>query len=74
MATHTKRDALIYQDNDIEFFIAGTDGYYEFEINSFGTIYEVLFFWLDAYEKKGYHSLPEFKRDSHGAKLFTCVG
>lgn len=73
-ATHTKRDALIYQDNDVEFFIAGTDGYYEFEINSFGTIYEVFFFWLDAYEKKGYHSLAEFKRDAPGAKLFNGVG
>ena len=43
-ATLTKRDAPIYRDNDVELFIAGQDGYYEFEINSFGTIYEVLFF------------------------------
>ena len=49
-ATLTQRDAPVYQDNDVELFIAGRDGYYEFEINSFGTIYEVLFFWLDAYE------------------------
>ena len=61
-ATLTQRDAPIYKDNDVELFIAGQDGYYEFEINSFGTIYEVLFFWLDAYEKKGYHHLPEFKK------------
>lgn len=73
-ATHTQRDALIYQDNDVEFFIAGADGYYEFEINSFGTIYEVLFFWLDAYGKKGYNNLPEFKRDVPGAKVFHGVG
>ncbi|MEP7375173.1 MAG: carbohydrate-binding family 9-like protein [Chitinophagaceae bacterium] len=70
----TKRDAPIYKDNDVELFIAGPDGYYEFEINSFGTIYEVLFFWMDAYEKNGYHLLPEFSKDAAGAKLFNGVG
>ena len=73
-ATLTKRDALIYTDNDVELFIAGKDGYYEFEINSFGTIYEVLFFWLDVYEKKGYNNSPEFKRNAKGAKKFNGVG
>ncbi|MEX1239523.1 MAG: carbohydrate-binding family 9-like protein, partial [Cyclobacteriaceae bacterium] len=34
-ATLTKRDAPIYKDNDAELFIAGRDGYYEFEINGF---------------------------------------
>ncbi len=69
-----RRDAPIYTDNDVELFIAGQDGYYEFEINSFGTIYEVLFFWMDAYEKKGYKNLPEFKRNAKGAKAFNGVG
>lgn len=73
-ATHTRRDAYIYEDNDVELFIAGKDGYYEFEVNSFGTIYEVLFFWLDAYQKNGYHKLPEFKRDTAGVKVFNGVG
>lgn len=73
-ATLTRRDAPIYKDNDVELFIAGEDGYYEFEINSFGTIYEVLFFWMDAYKKKGYHKLPEFKRHAKGAKEFNGVG
>ena len=44
-ATLTERDAPIYRDNDVELFIAGRDGYYEFEINAHGTIYEVLFVW-----------------------------
>ena len=70
----TQRDALIYEDNDVELFIAGQDDYYEFEINSFGTIYEVMFFWLDAYEKKGYHVLPEFRSDATGARVFNGVG
>lgn len=73
-ARHTQRDAPIYQDNDVEFFIAGQDAYYEFEINAFGTIYEVLFFWLDNYEKKGYHLLPGLSRNTPGARLFNGVG
>lgn len=72
-ATLTKRDAPIYKDNDVELFIAGEDGYYEFEINSFGTIYEVLFFWMDAYEKKGYHLRKEFNRKAEGVKPFNGV-
>ena len=70
----TQRDAPIYQDNDVELFIAGQDGYYEFEINSFGTIYEVLFFWMDAYEQKRYHQKAEFRRDATGARVFNGVG
>ncbi len=38
-ARHTRRDALIYEDNDVELFIAGPDAYYELEINAFGTMY-----------------------------------
>lgn len=72
-ATLTKRDAPIYQDNDVELFVAGADGYYEFEINSFGTIYEVLFFWEDAFEKKGYHLRPEFDRNAKGVRRFNGV-
>src|SRR6185503_16636987 len=36
--TFTERDSLIYKNNDVELFIAGKDAYYEFEINSLGTI------------------------------------
>ena len=49
------------------------DGYYEFEINSFGTIYEVLFFWKDAFEKKDYHLRPEFNTNAKGVKPFNGV-
>jgi len=44
-ATITERDQPIYKNNDVELFIAGKDAYYEFEINAFGTIYEVFFIW-----------------------------
>jgi len=73
-ATLTQRDAPIYQDNDAEFFIAGTDGYYEFEINSHGTIYEVLFFWEEAFQRNGYAEMPEFNRTQPGARAFNGVG
>jgi len=44
----TERDALIFQESDVEVFIDGGDCYYEFEINALGTIYEVFFIWKDA--------------------------
>jgi Carbohydrate family 9 binding domain-like len=74
-ATLTERDALIYQNNDVELFIAGKDAYYEFEINSFGTIYEVFFLWeeSDSYKNGIYDSMPEFSSDQPGRKPFSGV-
>lgn len=62
----------IYYDNDVEFFIAGRDAYYEFEINAYNTSYEVFFIWNDAYQSGGFAQAPEFAR----AKLqpFNGVG
>ncbi len=73
-AKFTERDSLIYEDNDVELFIAGQDGYYEFEINAFNTIYEVFFLWEDAYEAKGYNKLAEFNRNNKGVEAFDGVG
>lgn len=73
-ATLTERDAPIYRDNDAELFIAGRDGYYEFEINAFGTIYEVLFFWEDAFQRYGYDKRPEFDTNHPKARPFNGVG
>lgn len=73
-ATLTKRDAPIYQDNDVELFIAGEDGYYEFEINAYGTIYEVLFFWEEAFQRKGYAEMPQFSRKDTLVRPFNGVG
>ena len=73
-ATLTERDAPIYRDNDAELFIAGRDGYYEFEINANGTIYEVMFFWKDAFERYGYNKLAAFDTDHPKAKPFNGVG
>src|SRR5437868_4180783 len=38
-ATLTHRDSRIYEDNDLEVFIAAQDAYYEFEINALNTVY-----------------------------------
>ena len=56
--TLTRRDSHIYTNNDVELFIAGKDTYYEFEINSLGTIYEVFFIWQEAYDKVPYAEDP----------------
>ena len=61
-ATFKKQNDPIYNDNDVEFFIAGRDAYYEFEINAFNTCYEVFFIWEQAYEKGGFSTAPEFAR------------
>jgi len=73
-ATLTERDAPIYQNNDVEFFIAGRDGYYEFEINSFGTIYEVLFIWDKANKDGSYDKMEGLAKDQPGREAFFGVG
>ena len=50
-ATLTKRDSLLWVENDLEVFIAGPDTYYELELNALGTLYEVFYLWRDAYPR-----------------------
>ena len=58
--TLTERDSKIYEENDLEIFIAGRDVYYEFEINALNTIYEVLWVWKDVLEaNSSYGGYPE---------------
>ncbi|GLC82299.1 carbohydrate-binding family 9-like protein [Lacrimispora brassicae] len=60
-ATLTKRDSLIFNENDIEIFIDGGDTYYEFELNALNTVYEVFYVWQDAYLSKDvYQNDPKF--------------
>lgn len=73
-ATLTERDAKIYMDNDAELFIAGQDNYYEFEINAFGTIYEVFFIWEESYKKGGYDTIAGLSPDEPERKPFHGVG
>ena len=60
-AKFTKNNSPIYCDNDVEFFVAGHDAYYEFEINAFNTTYEVFFIWAEAYQRGGFAQAPEFE-------------
>jgi Carbohydrate-binding family 9 len=71
-AKYTNHNDPIYYDNDVEFFIAGRDAYYEFEINAFNTCYEVFFIWNDAYEKSGFAKASEFARSK--LQPFNGVG
>jgi hypothetical protein len=73
-ASLTERDDLIYKDNDVELFIAGKDTYYEFEINAYGTIYEVFFIWEEAYEAGQYDAMEVFGRHQPGRRRFHGVG
>jgi len=61
-AKFTNHNDLIYNDNDVECFIAGPDAYYELEINAFNTCYEVFFVWENTFERSGLSKLPEFER------------
>ena len=71
-ARHTERDAIIFQENDVEVFIDGGDCYYELEINALGTPYEALFIWRDAYARDGRFDVPEF--DVLERRAFTFGG
>jgi len=71
-ATFTANNAPIWQDHDVELFIAGRDAYYEFEINAFNTTYEVFFIWTEAYERGGFAAQDEFERSR--LRPFNGVG
>lgn len=71
-ASFTNRNDPIWQENDVDLFIAGRDAYYEFEINALNTIYEVFFIWEEAYERGGFATAPEFARGALAS--FNGVG
>jgi len=58
-ATLTERDSFVWNDNDVELFVAGDDCYYELEMNAFGTVYEALFVWQHAMRAGGRFDRPE---------------
>ena len=71
-ATYTERDSMICQENDVEVFIGGENGYYEFELNALGTIMERFYVWQSAYLSAGYDRIPEF--DLLGTELVDTLG
>ncbi len=66
----TERDDPIYNNNDIEVFIDGGEAYYEFEMNSLGTIYEVFIIWEEFYEAGGYSQVDAFRLDNPKVKVW----
>ncbi|NNV57075.1 carbohydrate-binding family 9-like protein [Limnovirga soli] len=68
----TKRDSIVFLENDLEVFIDGGDCYYELEINAANTIYEVFFIWKDALTKGSRFDTPEF--DVHQQQAYTFGG
>jgi hypothetical protein len=74
-ATLTERDSRIYEDNDLEVFIAGEDAYYEFEINAINTIYEVFWIWTDAViPGSPFYGKPEWDPKSHRLMTINGIG
>ena len=73
--TLTERDSKIYEDNDLEVFIAGEDAYYEFEMNALNIIYEVFWIWKDIHKPGGrYWGVPEFDPQQHPLLMLSGVG
>ncbi len=71
-AKFTEVNSPIYEDNDVEVFIAGADAYYEFEVNAFNTPYEVFFVWEEAWQRAGFAEQPDFRRER--LRPFNGVG
>lgn len=73
--TLTERDSKIYEENDLEIFIAGRDAYYEFEINALNTIYEAFWIWKDVHKPGGpYWGRPEFDPRTQRIMVLDGVG
>lgn len=73
--TLTERDSKIYEENDLEIFIAGRDAYYEFEISARNVIYEVFWIWKDVHSSGGpYFGRPEFEPAQQRTMVLDGVG
>ena len=73
-AKFKNRDDLIYNDNDIEIFIAGDNAYYEFEMNAFSTIYEAFVMWDDKYDALNFTEEPTLAKTHPRVQPFNGVG
>jgi hypothetical protein len=73
--TLTLRDSKIWEENDLELFIAARDAYYEFEINALNTVYEAFWIWKDVHLPGGpYWGRPEFDAASRRTLVLDGVG
>lgn len=73
--TFTERDSKLYEENDLEIFIAGRDAYYEFEISARNVIYEVFWIWKDIHVPGGpYYGREEFSYTARRTITLDGVG
>src|SRR6202451_121249 len=73
--TLTERNSKIYEENDLEVFIAGQDAYYEFEINALNTVYEAFWIWKDKFlPGSKYFGRPEFDPATQRTMVLDGVG
>ena len=73
--TLTERDSRIYEENDVEVFIAGEDAYYELELNALNTVYEVFWIWKDILRPGSpYYGRPEFDPLTQRTMVLDGVG
>lgn len=73
--TLTERDSKIWEENDLELFIAGKDAYYEFEISANNVIYEVFWIWKDVHKPGGrYWGPKEFDPATQRTLVLDGVG
>ena len=73
--TLMERDSKIYEENDLEIFIAGRDAYYEFEISAQNVIYEVFWIWKDVHHAGGpYWGRAEFNPETQRTMVLDGVG
>jgi len=70
----TKHDDFIYNDNDMEIFIAGKDAYYEFEINALNTVYDVFWIWQDMYFPGSPYQVKEWETKGRNVSVLDGVG
>ena len=73
--TLTERDSKIYEENDLEIFIAGKDTYYEFEMSACNVIYEVFWIWKDVHHPGGrFWGRREFDPETQRTLVLDGVG
>lgn len=73
--TLTERDSKIWEENDLELFIAAEDAYYEFEISAQNVIYEVFWIWQDIHKPGGpYWGNEAFNPDTQRTMVLDGVG
>jgi hypothetical protein len=73
--TLAERDSKVYEENDLELFIAGRDAYYEFEINALNTVYEAFWIWKDIFPGNPlFHGKLEFDPATQRTLTLDGVG